>query len=87
MNDPILYIAPAHDLEVELEPELNGSWIASHARDSSQVGIRLFECTASEFRVAFVARSDGLLADLRRHPYADTDGVIGPQIRQRNRIS
>ena len=38
-------------------------------------------------RLAFVARSDRLLADLRRRTYAETNRVIGPEIRQRNRIS
>src|SRR5688572_1991020 len=37
--------------------------------------------------LAFVARSDGLLADVRRRADAETNGVIGPKIRQRNRIS
>src|SRR4029453_3396129 len=37
--------------------------------------------------MAFVALSDSLLADLCRRAWAQTNGVIGPQIRQRHRIS
>src|SRR5215203_2225560 len=40
-----------------------------------------------ESRPAFVALSDSLLADFCRLPWDETNGVIGPQIRQRNRIS
>src|SRR5262249_33469403 len=38
-------------------------------------------------RPAFVARSDSLLAHLRRLAWAETNRVISPQIRQRHRIS
>ena len=38
-------------------------------------------------RQALVARSDSLLADFRRPALTETNGVIGPQIRQRHRIS
>src|SRR5262249_31422327 len=38
-------------------------------------------------RLAFVARLDSLLADFCWRAYADTNSVIGPIIRQRNRIS
>src|SRR5687767_8045150 len=38
-------------------------------------------------RLAFVARSDGLLADLGRCAHAETNGVFSPKIRQRSRIS
>ena len=38
-------------------------------------------------RRALVGLSDSLLADVCRRVWAETNGVIGPQIRQRNRIS
>src|SRR5262245_27188457 len=38
-------------------------------------------------RLAFIALSDSLLADFCRRDWPETHGVIGPQIRQRNRIS
>src|SRR4030095_15334765 len=38
-------------------------------------------------RLAFVGRSDSLLADVRRRAYAEPNSVIGPQLRQRNWIS